>query len=187
MAYTVFDLTVNDTVTIEANSSSLRGRIISGILTLGPATYTCKVLYYTPFSPHTLHTHSASLTHTSHPSGERILDLLYSYTAATGRLKPLPKWIGQGAVLGLQGGTDAVQNYINQVTKVWGNMSDIVGVWLQDWTGQRVFSGPHDLPRTGLWWNWEVCQLIRILKHTFYFDTFHFERLTVNTIHLGFI
>ncbi|CAI8036967.1 Sulfoquinovosidase [Geodia barretti] len=37
-------------------------------------------------------------------------------------------------------------------------MSDVVGVWLQDWTGQRVFgeNGGRDLPRVGLWWNWEV-------------------------------
>ena len=44
------------------------------------------------------------------------------------------------------------------VKKEWGNTSDVVGVWLQDWTGQRVFgdSGGRDLPRVGLWWNWEV-------------------------------
>ncbi len=74
------------------------------------------------------------------------------------RLKPLPQWVGQGAVLGLQGGTDAVQKTLAQVESQWGNLSDVVGVWLQDWTGQRVFSGPNDLPRTGLWWNWEVSQ-----------------------------
>ena len=41
---------------------------------------------------------------------------------------------------------------------MWGNMSDVVGVWLQDWTGQRVFgsNSGKDLPRVGLWWNWEV-------------------------------
>ena len=75
-----------------------------------------------------------------------------------GRLKPLPQWVGQGAVLGLQGGTDAVHKTLAQVETQWGNLSDVVGVWLQDWTGQRVFSGPKDLPRTGLWWNWEVSQ-----------------------------
>ncbi len=66
--------------------------------------------------------------------------------------------MGQGAVLGLQGGTDAVHKTLAQVESQWGNLSDVVGVWLQDWTGQRVFSGPKDLPRTGLWWNWEVSQ-----------------------------
>ena len=44
------------------------------------------------------------------------------------------------------------------VKKKWGNMSDVVGVWLQDWTGQRVFGDDSgkELPRIGLWWNWEV-------------------------------
>ena len=71
-------------------------------------------------------------------------------------MQPLPEWVGKGAVLGLQGGTDAVLQTFNQVEQVWGNLSDVTAVWLQDWTGQRNFSGTKDLPRTGLWWNWEV-------------------------------
>ena len=45
------------------------------------------------------------------------------------------------------------------VEKQWGNMSDVAAIWLQDWTGQRVFgdNSGQDLPRVGLWWNWEVC------------------------------
>lgn len=83
--------------------------------------------------------------------------MLSTYTSTlAGRLKPLPKWVGQGAILGLQGGTDTVKQTLAQVEKEWGNLSDVAGVWLQDWTGQRVFDGPNDLPRTGLWWNWEV-------------------------------
>ena len=73
-------------------------------------------------------------------------------------MPPLPKWVGQGAVLGLQGGTDSVLSTIAQVEKVWGNLSDVAAVWLQDWTGQRTFgsNSGRDLPRVGLWWNWEV-------------------------------
>jgi len=44
------------------------------------------------------------------------------------------------------------------VVDKWGNLSDVAGVWLQDWTGQRNFSGANELPRVGLWWNWEVCE-----------------------------
>lgn len=82
--------------------------------------------------------------------------MITSYTAYIGRMQPLPEWVSKGAVLGLQGGTDAVLQTINQVEQVWGNLSDVTAVWLQDWTGQRNFSGTKDLPRTGLWWNWEV-------------------------------
>ncbi len=65
--------------------------------------------------------------------------------------------MGKGAVLGLQGGTQSVQRTLQVVEQRWGNLSDVVGVWLQDWTGQRNFSAADDLPRVGLWWNWEVC------------------------------
>ncbi len=89
-------------------------------------------------------------------AGKSILDVLTTYTTIAGRLKPLPKWLGVGAILGLQGGTDYVRQTLVQVEVEWGHLNDVVGIWLQDWTGQRVFSGPNDLPRTGLWWNWEV-------------------------------
>lgn len=98
-------------------------------------------------------------------TGKSILDLITSYTALVGRTKPLPPWIGQGAVLGLQGGTEAVQSTIKQVSEQWGNLSDVAAVWLQDWTGQRVFSGPNDLPRVGLWWNWEVASATCLYKN----------------------
>src|SRR5699024_2898544 len=35
-------------------------------------------------------------------------DLLSAHTADTGRMRPLPAWSGDGAILGLQGGTAAV-------------------------------------------------------------------------------
>ena len=82
--------------------------------------------------------------------------LISSYMAFVGRMKPLPQWVSNGAVLGLQGGTAAVLKTIQQVNENWGNLSDVAAVWLQDWTGQRQFKGKNDLPRVGLWWNWEV-------------------------------
>ena len=42
--------------------------------------------------------------------GSSPLELITSYTALIGRLPPLPQWVGQGAVLGLQGGTQSVLN-----------------------------------------------------------------------------
>ena len=73
-------------------------------------------------------------------------------------MKPLPEWVGQGAVLGLEGGTHSVLDTIELVRQVWGNLSDVAAVWIQDWTGERRFGNNsfHDLPRVGLWWNWEV-------------------------------
>lgn len=98
-------------------------------------------------------------------SGHSPLELITSYTSLVGRLSPLPKWVGQGAVLGLQGGTDAVQKTLfRTVVDGWGNLSDVAAVWLQDWTGQRNFSGTNDLPRVGLWWNWEVGIMRRTIE-----------------------
>ena len=89
--------------------------------------------------------------------GHSALEIISSYTAVVGRLSPLPRWVGKGAILGLQGGTQAVNRTLfDTVAKKWGNLSDVAGVWLQDWTGQRNFSGANELPRVGLWWNWEV-------------------------------
>lgn len=145
LEYAVFDLTLEDSVTIEINSSVMTGRIITGknalvhlaeSLQLGRATP--KGLYPTTIL------------------GNSPLELITSYTAFAGRLSPLPDWVGSGAVLGLQGGTAAVLQVIDQVETMWGNVSDVAAVWLQDWTGQRNFTGTTDLPRVGLWWNWEV-------------------------------
>lgn len=97
--------------------------------------------------------------------GNSPLELITSYTAFAGRLSPLPDWVGSGAVLGLQGGTAAVFQVIDQVETVWGNVSDVAAVWLQDWTGQRNFTAATDLPRVGLWWNWEVGLLLHQYNH----------------------
>ena len=99
-------------------------------------------------------------TMTLPPPGDSPKSLISSYTALIGRMKPLPQWVGNGAVLGLQGGTEAVRKTLQQVEEEWsGNHSDVAAVWLQDWTGQRQLGGKNDLRRVGLWWNWEVSSL----------------------------
>lgn len=77
-------------------------------------------------------------------------------TAFTGRQQPLPTWVDNGAVLGLEGGTTAVSAVVNKTIAAAGDNPPVAAVWLQDWTGERNFSGPGELPRVGLWWNWEV-------------------------------
>ena len=96
-------------------------------------------------------------------AGKSPLELIESYTAFSGRMAPLPDWIGEGAVLGLQGGTTSIRESLHEIEQVAGNLNDIVGVWLQDWTGQRNFTVKGgELPRVGLWWNWEVSKMYNI-------------------------
>ena len=111
-------------------------------------------------------------------------------------MRPLPKWVGTGAVLGLQGGTAAVNATLGQVEREWGNMSDVAAVWLQDWTGQRNFSGKNDLARVGLWWNWEVIrysclylQVILLQKHYLLFNLHVHScvRMSLFDVHVCFI
>uniref|UniRef100_A0A0E0JGU8 Glycoside hydrolase family 31 N-terminal domain-containing protein n=1 Tax=Oryza punctata TaxID=4537 RepID=A0A0E0JGU8_ORYPU len=75
-------------------------------------------------------------------------ELITSYTESTGRPPVLPRWITSGAVVGMQGGTDAVR-------RVWKQLQDhdvpVSAFWLQDWVGQRKTSIGSQL-----WWNWEV-------------------------------
>lgn len=74
--------------------------------------------------------------------------LISEYTAAIGRQRALPDWLLEGAVIGMQGGTDKVRS-------VWEKLKrhdvPVAAFWLQDWVGQReTFVGRQ------LWWNWEL-------------------------------
>lgn len=82
--------------------------------------------------------------------GESLLDLVEAYTVYSGRMKALPDWINQGAIVGVQGGTDKVRD-------VWGQLKEydtpISAFWLQDWVGKRSTLGGAG---SQLWWNWEL-------------------------------
>ena len=89
--------------------------------------------------------------------GKSPKEVITSYTSYSGRMKSLPDWLNKGAVVGMQGGTDAVLQVLSQIKQVVGSADDIASFWLQDWTGQRNFtSSARDIKRVGLWWNWEV-------------------------------
>ncbi len=81
-----------------------------------------------------------------------MLGLIEEFTAYSGRMKPLPDWMNQGAILGLQGGTE-------RVAGIWQTMKDagtpIAALWLQDWVGKRITLGGAG---SQLWWNWELDQ-----------------------------
>ncbi|NOK63342.1 MAG: alpha-glucosidase [Chloroflexi bacterium AL-W] len=74
--------------------------------------------------------------------------LIEEYTTYTGRMRPLPDWIHDGAIVGLQGGTE-------QVRHLWAVLRahniPITALWLQDWVGRRTTSFGEQL-----WWNWEL-------------------------------
>ena len=77
---------------------------------------------------------------------------------------------------------------IDQVEKVWGNVSDITAVWLQDWTGQRNFTGTTDLPRVGLWWNWEVnFSFTSITMHVIVQSYFNFQSYATSLGYLALL
>lgn len=82
--------------------------------------------------------------------GDSLLALVSEFTVYSGRMKALPDWVHQGAILGLQGGTDRVMD-------IWQELhaadTPIAGLWLQDWVGKRETLGGLG---SQLWWNWEL-------------------------------
>ncbi len=64
----------------------------------------------------------------------------------TRKMRPLPNWIGEGAILGIQGGTDVVRAKVKAAQDAG---VPVAGVWLQDWQGQRRIDNSERL-----WWNW---------------------------------
>ncbi len=80
--------------------------------------------------------------------GDTPQKLIEQYTAYCGRMKELPDWIHQGAILGMQGGTE-------KVYRIWNDLkrfeTPLAGFWIQDWEGQRISGVGKQL-----WWNWEL-------------------------------
>lgn len=64
-------------------------------------------------------------------------------------MSPLPEWTQQGAIVGLEGGSDNVTRIVDTLLQ---NGVPIKGVWLQDWVGLRH----SDIDGDRLIWNWQV-------------------------------
>ena len=80
--------------------------------------------------------------------GETPLELIETYTEYAGRMRVLPDWVHNGAILGLMGGTEPVLAKLESARKA---DIPVAGLWLQDWVGVRkTFAG------TQLWWNWKL-------------------------------
>ena len=81
--------------------------------------------------------------------GDSMLDLITEITKITGRMRPLPAWTQKGAVVGLEGGSEIVENKLQKLRSK--KDFPISGIWLQDWSGLRkVFEGDR------LVWNWNL-------------------------------
>ncbi|PKU87940.1 uncharacterized protein LOC110106019 isoform X1 [Dendrobium catenatum] len=80
--------------------------------------------------------------------GSSPVEFIERYTETIGRPPVLPNWIINGAIIGMQGGTEAVR-------RVWDQLKahdvPVSAFWLQDWVGKR-----KTIIGSQLWWNWEV-------------------------------
>ncbi|KAI8330040.1 glycosyl hydrolases family 31-domain-containing protein [Blakeslea trispora] len=84
--------------------------------------------------------------------GDDLLDLISEYTLYSGRMDPLPDWVSEGGVVGMQGGQEKVRKVIRDLQR---HDTPIAAVWLQDWCGKRIQRTPNGTEFKRLWWNWE--------------------------------
>jgi alpha-glucosidase len=82
--------------------------------------------------------------------GESPAELIAEHTAYAGRMRPLPEWVHQGAIVGVQGGTVRAREILARLDALG---TPVAALWLQDWTGARRTSFGWQL-----WWNWELDQ-----------------------------
>lgn len=80
--------------------------------------------------------------------GNSPAELIDIYTNYAGKMRKLPDWINSGAIIGMQGGTQKVQQIYNQLLEL---ETPIAAFWLQDWVGQRKTTFGKQL-----WWNWQL-------------------------------
>lgn len=83
-------------------------------------------------------------------AGADLAAALKDYTSEIGRMPRLPDWVNEGAILGLQGGSDVVDDKLAAARRAG---VPVAGLWLQDWVGQRVTSFGKQL-----WWSWTLDQ-----------------------------
>lgn len=81
-------------------------------------------------------------------AADSYIELVEKLTALLGRQPELPEWIYNGIILGIQGGTDSVNQKLNFALKAG---MKVAGVWCQDWQGKRITSFGKRL----MWdWKW---------------------------------
>lgn len=80
--------------------------------------------------------------------GKTPLELIKEYTAYSGRMRKLPDWINNGAIVCVQYGMDTVQKRLAQLDSAG---VPLAALWIQDWCGGRKTNVGHQL-----WWNWHL-------------------------------
>lgn len=76
-----------------------------------------------------------------------LVDTVKSLADFAGKLPPLPDWVHDGVILGIQGGTEAVDGYVDQALEAGINVS---GLFVQDWQGIKNTSFGQRL-----YWDWK--------------------------------
>ncbi|KAI8083262.1 glycosyl hydrolases family 31-domain-containing protein [Gilbertella persicaria] len=84
--------------------------------------------------------------------GKTMLDLITEYTSYAGRMQPLPDWVSDGIIAGIQGGKEKTTGIIQ---KLRAYNVPLAAVFLQDWTGARLQETGRGVSITHHWWNWE--------------------------------
>ncbi len=79
--------------------------------------------------------------------GDDFEAVLTNLTDLIGRQIPLPAWVYDGEILGVQGGTEIMDKKLQ--TALDHDMA-VCGVWIQDWEGRRMTAVGKQL-----FWNWE--------------------------------
>jgi alpha-glucosidase len=80
--------------------------------------------------------------------GETPLDLIETYSEYAGRMRKLPDWIHEGAIIAVQGGQKAAQTTLDEIRRA---EVPLAGFWIQDWVGIRLTSAGEQL-----WWDWKL-------------------------------
>ncbi|XP_054758413.2 sulfoquinovosidase-like [Lytechinus pictus] len=96
---------------------------------------------------HEIHIWGNTLSKFHFFTGSNYTDLLGELTGYLGRQPMPPEWIYNGTILGVQGGTDIMLQYIDMAEEHGIKVS---GVWIQDWVGRITTSFGRRL-----FWNWE--------------------------------
>ena len=78
--------------------------------------------------------------------GEDPLKLSQEVSKTVGTMDALPEWVMQGAIVGVVGGQDFVDEKYQKMKDLGLPM---VGIWMQDWVGEHDFR-----EGTRLLWNW---------------------------------
>jgi sulfoquinovosidase len=79
-------------------------------------------------------------------------ELLTQYTQVSGRMPMLPEFVLDGAILGLQGGKEKIEEIIRK-TLDYG--TPVSAIWIQDWVGKR-----QTAIGSRLQWDWQANETV---------------------------